>query len=359
MKPAVVYPVLATAFLLFLTFSPKPQKGHHGYLRLGHGLNRKHAQFDPLVEKWERSHMEEGWNENEHNLEQYLNSSAPDWESNPFSGVIVDEDPEEYFSEKGQININGRLLVLFPWLDRSPKDGFLSLEELEAWNVWRATNRLNERTLRKMLEHDKDRNHAITFDEYLPHLSDDTSRDITDKTHGQAGWWKEQFLNADVDGNSRLNFTEFNDFLHPEESNNEKIQLWLVKEKIQGMDNDKDGKLNFIEFHDRAYDIYKNYIEFENDGDDLPSAEEKFAELDMNMDKYLTVEELRPLTHHLNPGELSYAKYYTKYLIQQADDDRDGKLTLDEMLNHPHIFYSTVVQDSEFEDDDDLHDELR
>lgn len=27
--------------------------------------------------------------------------------------------------------------------------------------------------------------------------------------HGGAGWWKEQFRNADVDQNGLLNFTEF------------------------------------------------------------------------------------------------------------------------------------------------------
>lgn len=27
--------------------------------------------------------------------------------------------------------------------------------------------------------------------------------------HGEAGWWKEQFRNADVDQNGLLNFTEF------------------------------------------------------------------------------------------------------------------------------------------------------
>lgn len=27
--------------------------------------------------------------------------------------------------------------------------------------------------------------------------------------HGQAGWWKEQFDNADVDSNGALNFDEF------------------------------------------------------------------------------------------------------------------------------------------------------
>ncbi|KAF6136198.1 hypothetical protein GIB67_001607 [Kingdonia uniflora] len=50
------------------------------------------------------------------------------------------EDPEEYFSEEGQLDIEGRLRILFPLLDKSPEDGALSLSELEAWNVQQASD---------------------------------------------------------------------------------------------------------------------------------------------------------------------------------------------------------------------------
>lgn len=128
------------------------------------------------------------------------------------------------------------------------------------------------------------------------------------------------------------------------------------------MDNDNDGKLNYVEFHERAYDIYKNYLEFESSGTNVPKPEEKFAELDLNKDRYysflnprnidlyffssnkkikklilfiiseyqmpiswhcigrlLTEEELKPILRYLQPGELSYAIYYTKYLIHEVD----------------------------------------
>lgn len=52
------------------------------------------------------------------------------------------------------------------------------------------------------------------------------------------------------------------------------------------MDHDRDGKLNFDEFLHHTYNIYKNYIEFETQGDDIPTAEEKFDELDLDEDEY-------------------------------------------------------------------------
>ena len=42
--------------------------------------------------------------------------------------------------------------------------------------------------------------------------------------------------------------------------------------------------------------------------------------------------------------------------VFQADTDRDGHLSLAEMIDNPYVFYSTIFND---EDDYDYHDELR
>lgn len=173
------------------------------------------------------------------------------------------------------------------------------------------------------------------------------------------------------------------------------------------MDESKDGKLSFVEFGGRAQEIYQTYAEFEED--DLRhhelNVEDEFRKLDINRDRciyllkelemicflirsvyrFLTAEELKPIIHRLYPGELSQSKYYTKYLmhtvsfskrklrtvhhlgcrlhsyVMQADDDGDGKLTLEEMLHHQYAFYSTVFEEQQVDDYDDYdyHDELR
>ena len=51
------------------------------------------------------------------------------------------------------------------------------------------------------------------------------------------------------------------------------------------MDDDHNGKLNFKEFLENAYNIYESYTEFENAAAFAPTAEDKFAELDINKDK--------------------------------------------------------------------------
>ncbi|KAG6650455.1 hypothetical protein CIPAW_06G044800 [Carya illinoinensis] len=248
-------------------------------------------------------------------------------------------------------------MVLFPFLDTAPNDGVVSFKELEGWIAQQAHDRLNYRTEKELALRDKDGDGAISFREYLPHFSNEDI-EKNGMEHGEAGWWKVQLENADADQNGSLSFDEFKDFLHPEDSSNEKVKNWILTEKIKLMDQDGDWKLSFPEFLEQAHDILKNYVDFETAGAHVPTAEENFAMLDVDNDKFLAVEELKPILHYLHPGELSYAKYYSSHLIRQADDNKDGNLSLDEMLNHDHIFYNTVYDESNEDLDEDYHDEL-
>ncbi|PON81240.1 Parvalbumin [Trema orientale] len=334
MAKAVVYALLAAAFVLLVILGPSNNRSrdHLGlHRRLGNRLRA--PAFDPLVAKIERYAEEKGSKEGGNDVADQVAGA------------------NRFFNDEGVLNITLRLIVLFPLLDKAPEDGVVSSSELNSWIRDMAVERLNYRTRRELASHDENGDGAISFREYLPQFSDEDigretdvdKRDYgigTEKNgmkHGEAGWWKQQFVNADVDNNGTLSFDELR----------------------KRMDYDKDGKLNFMEFSDHAYEIYKNYIEYETAGVQVvSSAEEKFAELDVNKDKFLALEELIPILSYLNPGELSYAKYYANYLIQEADDNKDGKLTLDEMLNHEYVFYSTVYDDTQDDFEENFHDEL-
>ncbi|KAK9144039.1 hypothetical protein Syun_013439 [Stephania yunnanensis] len=278
----------------------------------GSTLRTSTCLIRPLEGQLWRRLMEETHKANQGNMEREEGLlSKIDELPNLFSGEI--EGPEEYFNAEGMLNITKRLEILFPLLDSSPEDGVLSFKELEAWNVRQAMERLIYMTKIEMLE---------------------------------------------SDGIRSLNFTEYKDSLHQEESETEKIQLWLLKEKIRGKDYDKDGKLNLTEFRDFVSETQRIYNELESGEDDMQNIEENFAELDLNMDKFLTIAELRRIFHHFNPAELSYAKQYTKYILNEVDQDKDGKLTQKEMLAYPHVFYSTVLTEGEFANDHEFHEEL-
>ncbi|KAJ6340678.1 hypothetical protein OIU77_008438 [Salix suchowensis] len=346
MGRVVVYVLITIAIIVFIASSPI---NNHG--RTPPGLNRRlgskfsKPNFDPLAVKMQRIAEEKGY---------AGEGDAINLENN--SHATEAEDAGEYLSDDGRLNITLRLLVLFPLLDKKPRDGLISFEELEAWNVVQARERLAYRTQREIQSRDKDGDGAISFKEYLPQFSDEDI-EKNEMGHGEAGWWMLQFRNADVDRNGTLDFDEFNNFLHPEDSNNRDIQIWILREKLKRMDDDRDGKLNLAEFSIYAYDGYKSYAEFEPNGARVGTKLEKFLELDMNKDNFLSEEELIPMIPYLKPGELSYARHYTSYLIHESDNNGDGNLSIDEMLNHEYTFYGTFFQDDE-DYDDEFHDEL-
>ena len=51
------------------------------------------------------------------------------------------------------------------------------------------------------------------------------------------------------------------------------------------MDDENDERLNFKEFKDHVYSTYQTYMDFETAGGYVPSAGQKFAELDVNKDQ--------------------------------------------------------------------------
>ncbi|KAH9780174.1 calcium-binding EF hand family protein [Citrus sinensis] len=302
MSKAVAYALLTTAFVLFFVFSPIQPHDHNDRLAfIGRRFGYRYSvpTFDPFVLKMNRVTEEK----KSGSIKTRTNTN--DLEKDSYDTEDV-EDEYDFFSENGRLNITSRLIYLFPLIDNEPKDGVLSLNELDNWNVELAVDRLSYTTQKQIELSDRDGDGEISFYEYLP-----------------------QFSKQDI-GRIRTR-----------------------------MDDDNDGKLNLDEFLENTYRTYKSYAEFEDDGDgtDFPSAEETFVELDTNKDKLLEVEELKPIFSYLHPGEISYAKYYSRHLIHEADDNRDGNLTLDEMLNHEYIFYNTVYNDVD-DDDYDFRDEL-
>uniref|UniRef100_A0A453NSV6 EF-hand domain-containing protein n=4 Tax=Pooideae TaxID=147368 RepID=A0A453NSV6_AEGTS len=69
----------------------------------------------------------------------------------------------------------------------------------------------------------------------------------------------------------------------------------------------------------------------------------------------LSADELKPIIGKLHPAENFYAKQQADYVISQADTNKDGQLSLNEMIENPYVFYSALFT----EDDYGSHDELR
>ncbi|XP_010546283.1 PREDICTED: reticulocalbin-2 [Tarenaya hassleriana] len=376
----IIYVTVAVLLLFLISHSPKKKTGHDQYhlhhrrLKLRSSFNfkpnnHKPAPFDPLVadierrredKEWERKYFDDAHPEF---ASHGHGDSAPGHESQPEWEDFM--DAEDYLNDEDKFNVTGRLILLFPKIDVDPVDGFVTESELTDWNMRSSEKEVIHRTQREMDVHDKNKDGFVSFYEYEP---PSWVRNADNNTFGNdMGWWKEEHFNAsDADGDGLLNVTEFNDFLHPADTKNPKLLMWLCKEEVRERDSDKDGKISFQEFFHGIFDTVSNYEE-ENQNSSHPlhglpegPAKQLFGQLDKNGDGFLSDDELLPVITKIHPTERYYAKQQADYIISQADSDKDGRLTLAEMIEHPYVFYSAIFNEEDDDDDDyGFHDEFR
>lgn len=282
-------------------------------------------------------------------------------EAAPVPGDLTDSEAdadEDYINDAARFNVTHRVEVLFPKIDVDPADGAVTGAELAAWNLANARREVLHRTARELELHDRDHDGRVAFGEYeRPTWA--WRFDDDNLTNDGVGWWKEEhFSAADMDGDGFLNLTEFNDFLHPADTANPKLTHWLCKEEIRERDKDNDGKLNFQEFFSGLFYSIRHYddegLTGDTGGSEAP-AKKSFLHLDLDNDGLLSADELKPIIGNLHPSEHFYAKQQADYVISQADTDKDGRLSMKEMIENPYVFYNALFT----EDDYGFHDELR
>eukprot|EP01018_Ginkgo_biloba_P004026 Gb_08412 [translate_table: standard] len=384
MKGVYLYVLVGVVGLILICKGPSGMSNDSLHRRVGPGRrltlrsrvsnsHNKHESvaFDPLIAEIERRRDDREWEK--HYLEQHYKEwnassdqpkAAPAAESQPEWEEYM--NAEDYVNDEDRFNVTYRLIALFPKVDVSPADGFLSVEELRDWHLEQGLREVMHRTDRDIEMYDKNHDGHIAMEEYQPPSWVRESENSS--IYGiENGWWKEEHFNAsDEDGDGLLNRTEFNNFLHPADSNNSKLIQWLRKEEVKERDTDKDGRLNFQEFYHGLFDVIRNYDEDiyneSHTSDGYESVREAagkklFSELDKNNDGSLTEDELQPIIRRLHPGEEYYAKQQADYMMMQADANKDGRLSLNEMIEHPYVFYSAIFADED--DEDDYHDEFR
>ncbi|KAK4261892.1 hypothetical protein QN277_004828 [Acacia crassicarpa] len=357
-----LYLTLALLLFFFLSHSPTKQTARrprrlkiHSNFTLSSSHRPRPVAFDPLVAEIERRQWEKHYSKDFAAVD-----SDPGEEYQPGWEDFI--DAEDYLNDKDKFNVTHRLISLFPKLDQDPTDGFISEHELTQWNLQQAQRDTLHRTKRDMELHDENLDGCVSFSEYQPptwlHIADNDSSDY------DIGWWREKHFNAsDADGNGLLNLTEYNDFLHPADTKNPKLLEWLCREEVRERDIDKDGKINFNEFFHGLFDLVRTYDEENHNVShhsdvsvDAP-ARMLFNQLDTDGDGHLSDVELLPIIGKIHPSERYYAKQQADYFISQADGDKDGRLSLAEMIENPYVFYSAIFNGDE--DQYNYHDEFR
>ncbi|KAK6109946.1 EF-hand domain pair family protein [Brugia pahangi] len=149
--------------------------------------------------------------------------------------------------------------------------------------------------------------------------------------------WKK----ADYDSDEMLDRTEYGCFMHPEDCDH--MRDVVVQETLEDIDKNKDG---FVDLDEYIGDMYRPEDYPELDGKEpewVASERQMFKEhRDKDGDGKLDQNEMRDW---IMPIGFDHADAEAKHLIGIADEDRDGKLSLKEVLDHYDTFVGSQATD--------------
>ncbi|KAJ7372309.1 hypothetical protein OS493_019753 [Desmophyllum pertusum] len=244
-----------------------------------------------------------------------------------------DHDMKDEYNELSPEEAAKRLRVLIVKKVDSDKDGFVTEEELTKWV--REVSRKNVLEGNNDYADEMDTNHdgQITWDEYMqalygPEELDEEAVRVKNRTFIR-------FEMADKDKDGTLSKEEFSvHFMQPELST-EGIQDIHVLLTIEVMDHNKDGTISLKEF--------LGDYRLPADSGHVKKQTERFHQHDTNHDDKIDKDEAKLWilsSSHLRDQEEA------QYLLSTADDNKDGKLSEEEIVKN-HETFVELFDDSE------------
>jgi len=145
------------------------------------------------------------------------------------------------------------------------------------------------------------------------------------------GFWRDGFTKADADGNGYLTVTELSTLIsHVDRQQKHELvdesEEQVAAAIMEGFDTNRDNKLSLAELRRQGHSDFVGW-------------EAGFAEADVDKDMHLTVQELASLLSHVsrqNQHELvgDSERSIGQKLMMGFDSNRDGKLSLKELMTH-------------------------
>ena len=264
---------------------------------------------------------------------------SPEYDHDAFVG----SEEAETFNELTPEESKRRLGIIVDKIDEDG-DSKITEEELEKWIVFTQTRYIREDSDKQFKAHDKDNDGKVSWDEYKEATygflkEEDLAASESDSFSYQKMMARDErrWKKADVDGDNFCSIDEFRAFLHPEEY--ERMKEIVVKETLEDIDKDGDGFVNVDEY---IGDMYKK----EDNGEEpdwVETEREQFKNYrDLDQDGRLSEAEIKIW---IMPEDYNHAQAEAKHLIFEADDDKDGELSKDEVLNHHDKFVGSQATD--------------
>nr|CAB3477403.1 unnamed protein product [Digitaria exilis] len=149
-----------------------------------HQQQQHAASFDPAIAELERRLDDKEW-EREHYrlLHGDDEGGEPDDHMKEWEEFLKEE--EDFINDDDRFNLADRIRALFPKIDVSPTDGFVSLDELTSWNLEQARASQHHRSAREMELYDKNGDGIVSFGAFnaLRQESHGRGTKMADKDH--------------------------------------------------------------------------------------------------------------------------------------------------------------------------------
>jgi len=258
--------------------------------------------------------------------------------------AFLGEDAEDYDNlapEESQ----RRLAIIVDKIDVN-EDGKVTIEELQNWIKFSQQRYVGEDVEKQWNQHVKEGKEVVEWDEYRKTIygfveDEEEEREPSGFSYAAMEARDERrWKLADSDHDGKLTKIEFQAFLHPEDADH--MRDIVVTETIEDIDKDKDGLVSLKEY---IGDMYQSDDEEEEglEPDWVVSEKKQFEEYrDTNKDGFMDAEEVKAW---IVPHDFDHSEAEAKHLVYESDQDGDGQLTKEEILEKYDLFVGSQVTD--------------
>jgi len=261
--------------------------------------------------------------------------------------AFLGRDEAQTFDELSPEESKERLAKI---VDRIDKDhnGKVTDSELKDWIQFVQKRYVTEDVDRQWTSHEREGDGKLTWKEYFNityGFVNPAELETNNLANGHNSYSEiierdqHRFEAADKDKSGFLTKEEFLDFLHPEDGGTHMREV-VIHETIADIDKDGDGLVNMEEY---LADLWGGGEGGEKEPEWVEEERKQFKEFrDRNGDGKLDRQEVEDW---ILPQDFDHSDVETRHLISEADNDNDGMLTKDEIVEKHDLFVGSQATD--------------
>jgi len=261
--------------------------------------------------------------------------------------AFLGRDAAQTFDELSPEESQERLGKIVDKIDKDG-DGKVTNKELREWIQFVQKRYVTEDVERQWVSHERNGDGQLTWKEYY-NITYGFVNPIELETDNLANGHnsyseiierdENRFTAADKDKSGFLNKDEFLDFLHPEDGGPHMRDV-VIHETIADIDKDGDGMVNMEEY---LADLWTGGETGEKEPEWVEEERKQFKEFrDRNGDGKLDRQEVE---EWILPQDFDHSDVETRHLIGEADQNSDGFLTKEEIVEKHDLFVGSQATD--------------